>query len=916
MSRLYTVFTVLCVATLAVFAQGSGKVTLDKGMRYIVAFAPVTPSGAERPMAVPLVIGLLSDYPATVRIRCNSGDLPPFDRTVTLTSKLGLNVASALVAVPVEYMVNSTQQVYRRAFEITSDVPISVFTRESWAGNGEESSFLPVAAWGTEYTVVSWACDRFGDATKGLSDRPGFAVIVASEDNTQVTITPTTATEFGLSLGSIGANQSVTITLNAYEVFMIQSKINAATIGTPASDLSGTLISSTKPVAVISGHTKGSVLRMPAMLPPSGQFSTSAHFVRNNLHENLLPDYMAGVEFVVAPTQYSPTRRPIGSVPQYGMSDDRGDAVRIVSLANNTVVQKHRADGSGTVNLVTLQKGMSFVDSTVEFACVYITSQPALLYQYGKSYAKVLVTSAEKPADGVQGYPSVEAGMPTLMTVPPVSRWVTSAAFEGTPNLDNSIAIVFPTAQSQNIFLDGVVLTGLSAKHRKISGTPYSYVNMFFSDGAHVITTSADSVRFMAWFSSSLDGLNMGRANARALGVSYNVPGSNVIEIANGTTSAADSICGTAVATATVTGSTGLSMIHTSVNTNYLLRVDSFLQGAFQTAYTLTVIDKSMPAQATVRVVSRSGEYVEESYSYQPQSLTGSLLPVQVVVSPRAKQCVEIDLVNPTNTVLRCTELSLSNKAANIFSNDLPVDVPANSAVNINACITGVTLGQHQLDVFAVQACHSARLGRIGVTVGSADLTTTDAIIGNVVPNSSARIIEVEVKNPGAAPLLIDGIDRSEFDKQAHFTLIESTLPILPVQLGENQLLKFSIRYNPNSDTGLHETRIVIRTNSLSADSIILCSARSSWTNSVDEEEVSQNVVPHPVPISGFCTVTVPINVAMRIVDIQGRVIADIPAQTSPIIQIHPSSIGMSAGTYYITTVEAEQRKVSRLVVE
>ena len=136
--------------------------------------------------------------------------------------------AVTLVELPVEAMHTSSEVVENKGVHVTSDVPISVFA-ESYQHATEEASLIyPLPSLGTEYRVMAYA---------GFPELDPYAselLIVATENATEVEITPTAATLGGHPAGL---------------PFLVQLEQGASyqlCAATAAGDLTGTLVRTTE----------------------------------------------------------------------------------------------------------------------------------------------------------------------------------------------------------------------------------------------------------------------------------------------------------------------------------------------------------------------------------------------------------------------------------------------------------------------------------------------------------------------------------------------------------------------------------------------------------------------------------------------------------------------------------------------
>ncbi len=147
--------------------------------------------------------------------------------------------------------MNSTDEVPQTdAIHITSTSPITVYGYSSWgnvqgAGDSPDGYLgLPLEDFGTEYYTVNFP-DNYV-----FGQMPGEFLIISPYDNTVVTITPAAETKSGRPAGVPWKD-----TLQKGQTLLVQSP------GTDPgnNDLTGTLIKSTKPIGVLTGHQITSV---------------------------------------------------------------------------------------------------------------------------------------------------------------------------------------------------------------------------------------------------------------------------------------------------------------------------------------------------------------------------------------------------------------------------------------------------------------------------------------------------------------------------------------------------------------------------------------------------------------------------------------------------------------------------------
>ena len=126
------------------------------------------------------------------------------------------------------------------SFRIKTDVPVVAYQINPYGGGSvavtAASLLLPTSVWDTNYVAVNVSAASAGNPSMN---------IVAREDGTQVTLTPNAAVTGGTGISAASAGQPITINLNKGQHAQI----------TQPGELTGSAISSTKPVGFMAGHT-------------------------------------------------------------------------------------------------------------------------------------------------------------------------------------------------------------------------------------------------------------------------------------------------------------------------------------------------------------------------------------------------------------------------------------------------------------------------------------------------------------------------------------------------------------------------------------------------------------------------------------------------------------------------------------
>ncbi|TAE28961.1 MAG: hypothetical protein EAZ92_07275 [Candidatus Kapaibacterium sp.] len=142
--------------------------------------------------------------------------------------------------------VRSSEVPERLAVHIVSEKTLSVYGLSHRYQTTDSYMGLPVEALGTEYRTVNYY--------KLREDLISQFAIIATQDSTSVTITPTSPT-----FTKKPANLPFTVNLRKGDVYQVIA--SSASKGSPA-DFTGSLIQANKPIAVFSGHN-GAYIPIP-----------------------------------------------------------------------------------------------------------------------------------------------------------------------------------------------------------------------------------------------------------------------------------------------------------------------------------------------------------------------------------------------------------------------------------------------------------------------------------------------------------------------------------------------------------------------------------------------------------------------------------------------------------------------------
>lgn len=305
---------------------------------------------------------------------------------------------------------------------ITSDNPISVYGLNTRYQTTDTYLGLPVNVLGNEYRIMSYHV---------AGELKSVFGIVATEDSTIVSITPTVETSDNNQAG-----KPYVIYLNKGDIYQGGAKVYT---GNSIADLTGTLISSTKKIAVFGGHQCAYVPVGPPRI-----------IACNHLVEQLPPISSWGKHFYL------------------GKMEKRSKfTYRVLAHKNET---KLFIDGSLTA---TLQAGEYF-EAEDNMDLNVTADKPVLVSQYSQGY---------KNGDLI--------GDPMMLLISPTQQFLNKYRF-ATPingSWDHYINVVVPTDHIDSLFLDSKKIDKNQFKELGLSRYSIAYIKIPY--GTHYIRCTA-----------------------------------------------------------------------------------------------------------------------------------------------------------------------------------------------------------------------------------------------------------------------------------------------------------------------------------------------------------------------------------------------------------------------------------------
>lgn len=336
-----------------------------------------------------------------------------------------------------------SETVENKGIHLTSDNPVNVYALNYDNLSADVAVIYPTESVGKEYLVMCYTPHVDENNGQYWNGRNSEFLVVATEDATQVEITPTV-----LTAGNKPAGVPFSVTLNRGQSYQVQSLNRELP---DQGDLTGTSVSASKPVAVYSGNLATSVPR------------TEPVNAWDHLFEQMPPLYSWGLEYY--------------TVPLLGREADR---YRILASQDGTTVQ---VDALGTYQL---DRGeFEEIVLTKSQATRIIADKPILVAQFSQSQS----------VDDLQGDPS----MIILSSTAQRKNNVTFEAYSLPTIISHYVNIVSHTSQVTNLRLDGKTFASLGYSFQSFPGSAYSFVQLPLTAGTHTLLNTDPDQGFLAY---------------------------------------------------------------------------------------------------------------------------------------------------------------------------------------------------------------------------------------------------------------------------------------------------------------------------------------------------------------------------------------------------------------------------------
>jgi len=402
-----------------------------------------------------LVISNAGDKAAEVFIESNDGG-PGKTPDIKLVKRVLVEPGTlSTVEMPTREVDGSTQgmnegpgtMLSSNAFRVTSSQPIIVYQFNALRSqfSNDASLLLPTGSLGSIYRVLSWPSGKPISIGGSPIDR-GYVTIVGTKAGTQVEVTVANAIVGGGGVPPTPKGGVVKATLGAYDV------LNLETDGMPG-DMTGTIVTSSQPVAVFTGTELSGAPGAKKPPPPDPE---AKQCCLDHVEEQLFPVESYGKAFTIP-------RSPVRSRGNY----TDYDIIRFMGVATSaTVITNLPApDDRFTLNPGEVRETFTNKDFVAE------ASEPIAI-------AQILVS---------QDYTEEGIGDPSLTIFPAIDQFRENYLFLVPGSwTKNFVAISKP--EGTNVTIDGKVPTDcVTAPLGAVGGSAWVAQRCPLAEGPHTM---------------------------------------------------------------------------------------------------------------------------------------------------------------------------------------------------------------------------------------------------------------------------------------------------------------------------------------------------------------------------------------------------------------------------------------------
>lgn len=769
MKRLVTLFfpfLLLCTVLPALCSSGS-SISMYEGRHFWLGFMQ---NEAYRYVSEPLYLRVYIATKRPSKVTLNT----PWNTTRNYAIN-GDTILTLGIDPSVE--VRISERPVREALEFISDEPITMYALSSMYLSSDAYAVIPTDSWGMEYFAMCMSNDTYNAPQKqpvGSADsvllkipRLGECMVLAAEDSTTVCYTPVCPTAAGVPAG-----ETRTVVLNRGECFLIASAPGIKN----TNDLTGTYVTSDKPVGFLSGHMRTSIPHLPDAM--AGEYDTKDHLI-----EMLPPVNYWGTEYVSA---------PLGVCVA-------GDYFRVMAASDGTTIKVETELG---VQTVSLDRGEFAEFEFVASPARWQADKPILLGQY--MYSDYL--DPDTKAD------------PCFVILPPLDRFVQRAIFQAPSTVDLSqfdryyIHVICTADALAGLRMNSDLLIDLAPELilQTIGSSDLHWARLqVHPSKLYKLTTPTGRFSGIVYAHGAADSYGF------PLGTSYLLDGP-VDSIAPVVT--ASGTCGTITGTITDNepDASGLFEVYADSTDNYILTKDTMSDTSTVIGFSARPDDPYRDARMTIVAVDRAGNQTSLRFTYKAPSISFDSTLTLPIIPEGNTTCTPALITNTGDSSLIISGVFDMGDSRVTLKNipAFPLTLDPGETLTFEVCYTATD------DTSAVKAqilfrygCQLQKWIRIAHTTEQPVIATTGWDFGDVRVGDTT-CADILIINRGNTSILLTELSPLHYPD---FTFPD-TAGIFPYVLKVNDTLRVRVCFTPAA-TERYEEHIEAANNySLSTD--------------------------------------------------------------------------------------------------
>lgn len=607
-----------------------------------------------------------------------------------------------------------------QAFHITSSTEVTVYGLSQAETTSDAFIALPTDVLGQEYIVM--AHNAIPASIDGDYNTPSQFAIVATEDNTQITITPSAPTS------ERATATPWTTTLNKGEAYLVQTPTGTSL------DLTGTAINANKPIAVFSGHQR---TKIPA------SFASRDHLV-----EQLPPIPSWGGSAFITPY-------PLAN----GANSSLFDKYRVLAAHDDTKVF---IDG---VFIRTLQ-AREFFEADITKAQWITATGPLLVAQFKKS---------SNQSSGINN-----TGDPFMIINSPVEQYLNRyhcfnvQAWEGTQEdiygAEQYLTIIVPADSVGTVKLNGVPIP--TSSFIPLSITSYSYTPKL------PVKTGINTIEANVGVGVYVYGYGFANSYGYIGGMKYDTiytfdPPDIIPPLVLGTPTC-DSLVGGIYDT--LAFDRGIEQIDVTAQNNVDITVNPIPTPARSTGFRAKLRDPLLDGSFTIFVrdsadTKRTEEFSIPGFTVRAQiAIDNTSIPsTGATIKIKQTTCATITLTNYGKFSQVITEKTFQSSAFTLTT-PLPISIPPNGSRTLQICFTTEGAGIFRDTLHIGNGCQQRPVMAINITVlaplSSSTATQCETLRGAFYDTSAVKIV-IQTVEPIADSLHNVIVDIEDFPQGA-----------------------------------------------------------------------------------------------------------------------------------------------------